>query len=275
MSECVDSALPLTIIDLRDCDRTADEIKRVLREPTSNWLPGAPPGLLHQEIGTVHADMQINTRRSVALAMRQLHVSTQYDREIAAAERAAAAVTPASVDLGEARSRLASADKAVTALRERVARLGGRVAALEETKSADPTEARQALETAATKLAERETEREAAAQALQRARQEARTARSARERKRQFEDRAANRRRDAHASLLSEGWDRIEAAVGAIPGPGAVAGKPPSWTGPVWHFALALARLADLKTPIIIVGELPETVIDPALYRTPIIRVEV
>lgn len=101
------------------------------------------------------------------------------------------------------------------------------------------------LRTAAAELAEAETTRQAARQELARERDRQRTANDARERRLRLRDRLENRRRDARGALADRVASQLARARDAIP----------AWddADADAEFALAVARVAAVRAPVIVV----------------------
>jgi hypothetical protein len=183
-------------------------------------------------------------------AGRSRGIRVPEERALAAAERKLATLSPERVDLAELRRQLAAAGETVTELREEVATARGRLQARRRT-GADTAAAETALADAAERLSEAETERLAAEQAHEAAERRARRARSVREQRLRLQDRVANRRRDARRALITELTGAFDAAVADLPGAVTLSTDPLRVDGDPVTAALAAARLADLRAPVI------------------------
>lgn len=261
------------IVDLRGESVTGARIHEELAGGTANPNGESAAGALYGRIGHVHPGCEPVIRRALGLAMRTHRIETPVDRELATAERRKAAVTVPDTRLAAARTDLAEAGDEEAALRERVARLGGRVSALRETVGANPNEDETALETATTALAEAETNHIAAKQRLTRARKEARAVRDRYDRRRRLGDRVANRKQEAQAYLVSQGWHRFRRAIQALPVEAQPGETPSDWSGPGWVATLALIHVARLDTPIVVEGERSRSIATPQYFGTPLICV--
>jgi chromosome segregation ATPase len=194
------------------------------------------------------------------------------ERALAAAERALESHDVETVDLRAARERLAKAGSEVETLREQVATKRGRLEARRET-GADTAAAEEALADATARLSEAETERLAAEQAHDAAQRRAREARTARERRLRLEDRVANRRRDARRALVSELAEAFPAAVDSVPGAARLSLEPLGVEGDPVTAALAAARLAELRAPVVDdTGRFAAATIAVERLGTPVIR---
>lgn len=236
-------------VDLRPVAVAPREVAAAVRgEP----VPGVtvdcpPPGPFHDRVGVVEAGMCFERRPALAAAARTRGLTAPQDEAVATTEAALADLDPPPADAAAARRRVASAGEERDRLRERVARLQGRVRARRDA-GLDAGDAEAALDEAARALSEAETERAAAEQALARARERARAARDVRERRLALEDRLANQRRAARAHLAAAVADEFAAAVAAAPGDATDAESASPRTA-----ALAAARVADLDAPVVLV----------------------
>lgn len=212
------------VVDLRerrvDCSAIATTI-RTGDSPSAIDCPDPTP--VHDRAGVVTAEMGLKTRTALAAAARTRGMETPQD----------ARIETIADELGELGAAIASEagqlpdgppPEDVERLRERTAELRGQVSAL-QAADADPTDARATLRETAARLSELETERIAADQR----REQIRERRDRRERRLRLEDRLANARRDARATLVDavraeyttaiarfdEGWDDDPFAVPA------------------------------------------------------------
>jgi hypothetical protein len=172
------------------------------------------------------------------------------ERALAAAQRELREITVERVDTDGTRRRLADAGSEVERLREEVATARGRLQSRQE-MGADTAEAEAALDDAVRRLSEAETERVAAEQAHDAAQRRARETRAARERRLRLQDRVANRRRDTRHALAASVEDAFAAAVDALPGEATFSIDPLGVEGDEVTAALAAARIADLRAPVI------------------------
>ena len=249
------------------------------------------PEPVHEYVGVVRPGMGLSTRTALAAAARSRGLAAPHDEAVASVreELAGLSVPDAGAEAGvspaAARRRLAGTEREVERLRERVATLRGRVQAAREAGH-DPDEVQAELTEAARALSEAETERAAAREALDRAEERAREARDARERRRRLQDRAANLERAARAHLVDRLEDEFERALDALPAEGGRSrpaepapsrpdspDRDPFDADPV-AAALAVARVADLRAPVVLACdrfETPEAAAD--WLDAPVVRV--
>lgn len=236
-------------IDLRRASIAVDTVRTAILgnhptlrvdcpEPTRWWTTLAMPG-----DGTPPLD------RVVAAARSRGH-HPPAERTLASAQRELRDLTVERVDTEEPRRRLADAGTEVERLREDVATARGRLQSRREV-GADTVDAEAALDDAVRRLSEAETERVAAEQAYDAAQRRAREARAARERRLQLQDRVANRRRDTRRALAASVQESFAAAVGTFPGAATLSVAPLRVEGDEVTAALAAARIADLRAPVV------------------------
>lgn len=263
-------------VDLRGVSVSAERVATVVADPVDDRIRCGVPGPVVERVGVVSSAVSVSVRSVVAMALRSQRLGTPFDRALARAERRRARIEVPSVDVAGARAAVADADADVAAVREEVARLGGRVSALREV-DADAAEAAVALEDAVGRLSELETERAAAEQRLVAARVGAREARDVWDRRRALADRVDNLRRQARDWLLDRYGDRFRAAVGAVPHQTEAGLDPSSFDGPDWVAALAGLRLADLAGPAVVGDDVGFSSADAAhrVVAGPTILVEV
>ena len=187
--------------------------------------------------------------RIVAAARSRGH-HPPVERSLAAAERQLQALSVERVDTAPSRQRLADAGTEVERLREAVAAARGRLQSRRE-MDADTADAESALADATRRLSEAETEHVAAEQAHDAAQRRAREAREARERRLRLQDRVANRRRDTRRALANAVEDAVTAALDAVPGEATLSTDPLEIEGDDVTAALAAARVADLRAPVV------------------------
>ncbi|MFC5971557.1 hypothetical protein ACFPYI_09460 [Halomarina salina] len=180
-----------------------------------DWLDCPPPGPLFEHIGPVVPDVAVRPRTALAVAARTRGVEAPQDDDIRRLRARLDEGGVQRVDTAPLRERVASTSDDVDRLRERVARLQGRVRALRE-GDGDPSDAEAELSDALSELTERETAGVAARQALQRAREERREFRNRREERRRLDDRIANLERAARRHLVERVEPEFRAAVAAL-----------------------------------------------------------
>ncbi len=237
-------------IDLRDADLPPERLAGAVRgdDPLVDCRGSGP---VHERVGLISSECSVSVRAVVAAAARSRGASTPQDDDLAAVRDDLADLSVPGVDLADARRRVADAGDDEDRLRERVARLRGEVAARRET-GADPASAEADLQEAVRELSEAETERVAAEQALAREREQARGARDARERRLRLRDRERNLARAAREHLAERHYAEFAAAVEAVPGDAEPGESPGEFRGDDAIAALAGARLADLRAPVVV-----------------------
>lgn len=241
-------------IDLRAVDVDGATVAAAIRDPDDDRVESPAPGPVHERVGHVHADVSVPLRAALAAAARSRGRSAPQDDAIAAAEAAIADADPVETDLTAARRRLATAEADEDALRERVARLRGRIEArraVGEATEAVENEREEALR----ELSTAETERLAAEQALAAARERAREARDERERRLRLADRADNLRRAARERLAGELYPAFADAVERVPGEASPGTEPAAFAGSEATAALAVVRVARVAAPVVVGGE--------------------
>lgn len=173
-----------------------------------------------------------------------------------ALERARRAFVAASCDLTEightaAKRRVAEAGRDERRLDERVATLRGRLLARRDV-GADTDDVEAALAEAVAALTDVETERIAAEQRLRQVERTARAGRADRQRRLRLADRVDNLRRRARRELVASVYDDFAAAVETLPGDARPGRRPAEYVGDDTTAALAVARLAPLRAPLVL-----------------------
>lgn len=152
-------------IDLRDTSVDAQRVLAGIRDSESETVVGPPPTAVHEHIGHIHEDMALDRREALIAAARSRGLQAPQDPEIERLDRRIAAITHEDPDLRAAWERAAEAGESVEALRERVARLSGRLTEARET-GRETADLAADLQTEIRELSEDETEAAAARQAL-------------------------------------------------------------------------------------------------------------
>ena len=229
-------------------------LRDAIREDKSEHIAidCATPQPVHDHVGYIHTEMGIRTRTALARAGRSRELTTEYDDEIAAldaeiteldGELAAQECQPAS----EHRKEIAENRKERATLREAVETARGRLQACRE-HDLETDAAVAELETAIRELSERETATAAAREQLEQARASKRTRRDRREKRLRLEDRRANLKRAARASLVDQLREEFVTAVAAVP---EASPDDPFDASPVVT-ALAVARIAAVDAPVVL-----------------------
>lgn len=231
------------------------------------------PGLVYDHVACLPPST-FDRRAALAAVARARGHEAEQAGELAAARDELAAASPPTVDIREARRRVATAGTEEERLRERVAELRGRMQARRET-GADTTAVEAQLDAATSDLAEAETKRIAAEQALDRAERAAREARDRREKRLELEDRVANLERRVREELAARVWEAFRTAVEVVPGSATVGESPGAYEGDATTAALGVARLAPLDAPVVIDGldRLPGADTAASMLDAPVIYV--
>jgi len=247
------------VVDLRDEGIGPEQIVAAIRREAGDkretgddalTVDCPTPRAVHEHVGWVRPSMRVQVRTALAAAARSRGGDAPQDDELAAVRDELADLTvPSSPDLRAPRERVAGTDAAVERVRERVAALRGRVQAGREA-GRDVTDLEDELAEATRELSERETERAAAREALERAERRARESRDARERRRRLEDRRANLERSARTHLVERIREEYERAFATVPG--GVGQVADALTAEGVTAALAVARVADLRAPVVL-----------------------
>ncbi len=210
------------------------------------------PTPVHEHVGHVHPETNVPVRTALAAVARQRGLDAPQDDELASVREQLADLDPPELDLSDVRERVAAVDgDEVQRLREEVAAHRGAAREREELDAArEPAVER--LTAAAGRLSDAETDKLAAEEALERARERAREARDVRERRLRLQDRAANLERAASEHLAGRLHEEFAAAVEAVPGEGRVPDRPASFEGDGATAALAVARVAEMRAPVVL-----------------------
>jgi len=225
-------------LDLRERGVSAAEAVAAVRDP-HGWLTCRPPGPAHAHVGLLDGS-DVDLERALASAARSRGLVPPRSADLEDVRERLAEPVPDATGLAEARERAARAEDAVRDLRERVERLGGKVAALRDVDAVS-TSVREAHRAAAAELADAETERVAAAESLTRLRREARRVRDRRERRLALADRERRLSREARSALADAVRPSFERARRAVP-------------SGAWRDALAVARVARMRAPVVLAG---------------------
>lgn len=210
------------------------------------------PGVVHDNIGLIAPGQTLPLRSSLAAVARERGLAAPQDDDLAVRRRELAALDPPEPDVAAARRRLGTVDEAELAEhREEVAARRGAVQA-RLALDAEIAPAREALSDAVAALAEAQTDRVAAEQTLDRAREQARAARERRRERLRLQDRIGNLERAAREHLAGQLLAAFDEAIETVPGDGTVSGVPSSFTGDDVTAALAVARLASLRAPVVL-----------------------
>lgn len=226
-------------LDLRGSGVTASAVAAAVRDP-NGWVTCRRPGPAHEHVGVLDGT-GFALDAALAAAARSRGCVAPEAPELAAVREELTADVPRIPDLAAARERVADASADVTALRERVERLGGKVAALRDVDRSDAAVVAD-HRTAAMELTDAETERTAAVETVTRLEREAEAARDVHERRLRLEDAQRRLERAARASLVAAVRPSFERARRAVPD-----------APPTWRDALAVARVARLGAPVVVV----------------------
>jgi len=269
-----------TAVDL-EAEVDPRTVARVVRGEAVDGLRDGPlegihvavpdPGPVHEYVGVIDGTDDPPLRAALAAGARSLGRTAPQDDAIAECEARLEEIDPPTVDVESARRRVAETGDRESRLRERVAQLRGRVQTLRERDDEGALEdAESKLAAATAELTEVRTDRIAAEQVLERATNRAREARDVRERRLRLEDRLGNLRRRAREHLAREVHGEFASALEAVPGEG----NPGEYEGDGTTAALAVARLADLRVPVVVAcGRFPDAATAAATLDASVIRV--
>jgi hypothetical protein len=247
-------------VDLRAVDVAPREVVAAVRGEGGPVAVDCPePGVVHERVGLVAPGRTVRVRSALAAVGRQRGLVAPQDDELAAVREELAAIDPSEADVAAARERLGAVDEDELAeRRETVAARRGAVEA-RLALDADVEPAREQLSEAVGALAEAQTDRVAAEQRLDRARKQAREAREQRRERLRLQDRERNLERAAREQLADRLAGEFAAAVDAVPGEGRVPGTPSTFEGDDVTAALAVARMADVRAPLVLAARRFET----------------
>ncbi|MFB6070336.1 MAG: hypothetical protein ABEJ76_04870 [Halanaeroarchaeum sp.] len=211
-----------------------------------------PPTPMHDYVGHLAPGRHVPLRPALAAAARSRGRRSPHADALAAIDARLEDLRADTVDLAPYRRRAAEAGSDVEALRERVATLRGRIEARRDA-GRSTGEAEAALREAAATLSEVETDRLAARQALAAAEREARSARDARDRRLRLVDRRDNLERRARRWLAAREYPRFARALAALPMAADAGSEPADFGGSGFQAGLAVARIAALRAPVVLV----------------------
>jgi hypothetical protein len=262
-------------VDLRETTADADELLCAVRAglpepPDAPRVVAPPPGPVYEHVAHLSSEARFDRRGALAAVARARGHEPPQAADLAARRADLARLTPpAHADVRTARRRVAEAGAETDRLRERVATLRGRLNALRERGDDDADAVQADLTEATTRLSEVATERVAARQRLDRLEAEAREARDARAERLRLEDRVANLERAARRSLSAAVYDAFAAAVASLPPPfDAEAGASPGeFEGSALAAVVATARVAPLRAPVVVDGDVAAAFGGPAATR--------
>lgn len=238
-------------IDLRGTSIRATHLVAAIRDPADGLVIAPQPTPVSDHLEPIRPGMEFDCRVALAAAGRSNGLESPHSTAIARLERRIESIDPETPDLRAARRRAAEAGEDVAALEEQVARTSGRVNARQEAEL-PVEELEEQLAALTRELTEAETEAIAAREALSRAEAEATSARDDRADRLSLVDRRENRRRAAREWFLDVLADPFERALRGLP-VGAEPAPPSDYTGPSHEAALAIARIADLMAPVVLV----------------------
>lgn len=203
---------------------------------------------LYDHVAVVAPGLDVDRRAALAAAARSRGVTTSVDDELAAARDRLADLDESVPSPAAARRAVADAESDLTAHRERVATLRGRLEAGSDGGTEAEPAVRETYRDAVRALSELETEYQAAKERLRTARERARRARDVRERRLGLQDRIGNLERTARDELVAAVRADVDAAVTQVPD-GAAASYEAA--GPVTA-ALALVRVGVVRRPVVL-----------------------
>lgn len=260
-------------LDLRDESVDPGRILDAIREGDDSVVSCLAPTGVHSFVGHIEPGMHLSLRSALAAAARSRGMTSALDDDIADLDRAIAEIEAEPIDLVSVRRRAAEAGEDVAALRERVAHLRGRLDA--ERESGGVTEkSRVALREAIAALSEAETEELAARQALADAERKARAVRDRRDRRLRLVDERDNLARSARADLATQIYPQFSRALDSLPVATAAGERPAEYEGDPFAAALAVARIAAVRAPVVLVdGPFSTAVAARAALDAPVVLV--
>lgn len=247
-------------VDLRSHDVPSGRLVAAVRDPAADLVVAPPPDPPHRQVGCIRPGMQLDCGGALVDAGRSIGLESPQAAEIARLDREIAAIEPESPNLRAARQRAAEAGADVTALKEAVARISGRLNARRDA-GLTTAEVEQELAARTRELTEAETEAIAAEETLSRAEARAETARDERERRLSLVDSRENRRREARQWFRKALRTPFERALRSLP-VSAEPARPSEFGGPAHEAALAIARIAGLSAPVVLVDGPFETAVE-------------
>lgn len=277
-------------IDVADGVASATELYRAVRRPSAVAASQSPtprrlrvdcaaPTAIHDHVGKITPAIDVDVQTALAATARSWGETAPQRECLQEVREELARIEVPDGDTRAARREVASAGADEQRLRESVAELRGRVQTLRETvpDSQQLADAEAELADTARKLSEAETERLAAEQRLARAERTARRARDARERRLRLQDRAANLEREARETLADRAASAFTDALETVPGSTARGAANATATEPdAITTALAIAKIADVKAPIVLASDRFDAAAAAAAWvDAPVIRVEV
>jgi hypothetical protein len=282
------------VADLRGATASADDLRRAVRggRPVPDDAPEVvcpPPGPVHRYVEHLSPAMAFDRRGALATVARTRGFAAPDADELEAvrAKLAETRLAPP-VETATARRRAAEAGAETERLRERVATLRGRLSAHRERAAeggddagvdpdADVAAVEATLSEAMRRLSEVSTDRIAARQRLELLESESRAGRDRREERLRLEDRVGNLERAVRRSLAGCVYDEFAGAVAALPSEfDAEAGdEPGEYDGPAVAAALAVARVADPRAPVVVAADVAAAFGGPAgvgaFLRAPVV----
>lgn len=218
---------------------------------------------LYDHAAVVAPGLALDRRRALAAAARSRGETATVDKEIRETRTRMDELGEPVPSLEETRQRVAAAESALDAKRERVATLRGRM------RESDDDEVAAAFREAIGDLSEAELEYEAAREALAERRARVRRARDARERRMRLEDRLGNLERTARRELVRSVRPTVDVAVPDVPGSDATSFPEADDV----TATLALLRVGRVRTPVVLAcRRFPDGRRAEAWLEAPVIR---
>lgn len=207
-------------VDLRGRAESADpdDLLAAIRDPNDDRVRCPQPDPVH--VGHLHGGVTVNLRSALAAAARSRGVDAPQDEELG--------------DLPELDTNQASPPDPAAARR----------------RVADTDAVERQYRAVARELAAAETERVAAEQALDRERTAVSRARDDRQAALVAADRRRNLERAARDHLVATVADAFERALRVVPG--GIPATPDEYDGPALPAALAVARVARIRAPLVV-----------------------
>ncbi|MGM0398396.1 MAG: hypothetical protein ACQEQY_05320 [Halobacteriota archaeon] len=260
-------------LDLRGEPVDPGRILDAINDVGSSVVSCPRPRRIHSFVGRIEAGMHLSLRSALAAAARSRGMASSFAEQIAALDRSIEAIEVEPIDLVPVRRRAAEAGADVAALRERVAHLRGRLDAEREAGGATER-SRAALREAITALSEAETEELAAQQALADAERDARAVRDRRDRRLRLVDERDNLARRARTELATRLYPQFRRALDSLPVATTAGERPAEYEGDPSAAALAAARIAAIRAPVVLVdGPFTTAVAARAALDAPVVLV--
>ncbi len=262
-------------IDLRENAIGPETVRTAIADPSAVdrvTIHAAPPGAVWKRLGVLRAGKSYPIRAALAASARALGYTAPQDDQLRQLRSEVAAIDPAATSITAQRRQVATIDDP-QALVERVEALRGRVQA-RRANGEDPGQLLDELRRAAAELADRTTALTAAREELTNARKELRAARDHMEDRLALNDRIANLEREARQHLATAIEPQFRRALSSVPGSCQLGDAPWRISGDHVTAALAIARLAPIRAPVVLtVDRFESPLVAAGTLATPVVLV--